>query len=65
MGVTKFGFWDPPPIAMNVWWIGGNTGGYFLTWSQEGTIRLSNLFAGVLLELLCWPLGDAFNFRQV
>jgi hypothetical protein len=48
-GVTKFGFWDPPPIAVNVWWIGGNAGGIFLSWSQEGLLGYQ-----IFLLVSCW-----------
>ena len=64
--ITKNCFWDPPPFVgkrMVDW--GVTLGVFLMTWSQEGTIRLSNVVVYVVLELLCWPLRDAFNFRQV
>ena len=46
-------------------WLEVLLGVFLMTWSQEGTFRLSNLEGCVVLELLCALLRDAFNFRQV
>jgi hypothetical protein len=48
-GVTKFGFWDPPPIDVNVWWIGGNAGGIFCHGPKKGLLGYQ-----IFLLVSCW-----------